>query len=116
VAAAASPESGWLVRDGGSWSTVGGTSAAAPFWAASMLLAQQYARQQGVTRHCFLAPILYRLAATKQPYPPFHDVQRGGNRFYDAKPGWDYATGLGSPDVWNLARDLAAYLRNHSCP
>jgi kumamolisin len=115
VAAAASPSSGWLVRDGGDWSNVGGTSAASPFWAASMLLAEQYARSQGVTKRCFLAPILYKLASTTQPYQPFHDVVLGGNRYYDAKKGWDYATGLGSPDVWNLARDLTAYLRTHPC-
>jgi kumamolisin len=115
VAAAASPSSGWLVRDGGGWSNVGGTSAASPFWAASMLLAEQYARSQGVSRRCFLAPLLYKLASTQQPYPPFHDVVLGGNRYYDAGKGWDYATGLGSPDVWNLARDLTAYLRTHAC-
>jgi kumamolisin len=115
VAAAASPGSGWLVRDGGEWSAVGGTSAASPFWAASMLLAEQYAARHGVTRRCFLAPLLYRLAASRQAFPPFHDVTAGGNRYYDAKAGWDYATGLGSPDVYNLARDLTAYLRSHPC-
>ena len=47
VAASASAASGWLVRDSGGWSNVGGTSAASPFWAASMLLAEQYARSQG---------------------------------------------------------------------
>ncbi len=116
VSAAASPDSGWLTRDYGNWDAAGGTSAAAPFWAASMLLAHQYAERQGVTRSCFLAPIMYRLATTHQPFPGFHDVKAGGNRYYDAAPGWDYATGLGSPDVWNLARDLAAYLRSHPCP
>ena len=35
--------------------------------------------------------------------------------YYDAGPGWDYATGLGSPDVYNLARDLVAYLRTNPC-
>ena len=80
-----------------------------------MLLAEQYARSRGVTKRCYLAPILYKLASTTQPYQPFHDVVLGGNRYYDAKKGWDYATGLGSPDVWNLARDLTAYLRSHPC-
>jgi kumamolisin len=114
VSAAASPESGWLTRDYGNWDGAGGTSAAAPFWAASMLLAHQYAAKQGVTRRCFLAPILYRLATSHRS--DFHDVKVGGNRYYDAGPGWDYATGLGSPDVWNLTRDLTAYLRSHPCP
>jgi kumamolisin len=115
VSASASSSSGWLVRDFGNWDSFGGTSAATPFWAASMLLAEQYVAKQGVGRTCFLAPILYKLALTKQPYPAFHDVRQGGNRYYPAKVGWDYATGLGSPDVWNLARDLAAYVRAHGC-
>jgi kumamolisin len=116
VSASASPTSGWLARAYGDWSSFGGTSASTPFWASSMLLAEELAARQGIKRTCFLAPILYRLASTGQPYPPFHDVRVGQNRFYAAGPGWDYATGLGSPDVYNLARDLAAYLRSHPCP
>jgi subtilase family serine protease len=115
VSASASPSSGWLVRDYGNWDSIGGTSAAAPFWAAAMLLAEQYAASQGVKKTCFLAPLLYRLALSSQPYPAFHDVTLGGNRHFSAGPGWDYATGLGSPDVWNLARDLAVYLRKNPC-
>lgn len=115
VSAAASPASGWIVRDYGHWDSFGGTSASSPFWASSMLLAEQYAQEHGVSRRCFLAPILYRLANADQPYPAFHDVRTGGNRFYSAKPGWDFATGLGSPDVYNLARDLTEYLRSHPC-
>jgi kumamolisin len=116
VSAAASPDSGWVTRDYGHWDAAGGTSAAAPFWAASMALAHQFSQEQGVTRRCFLAPVLYRLATTHQLHLAFHDVTAGGNRYYDAAPGWDYATGLGSPDVWNLTRDLTAYLRSHACP
>jgi kumamolisin len=115
VSASASPASGWIVRDYGNWDSFGGTSASSPFWASSMLLAEQYAEKHGVKRRCFLAPILYRLATTPQPYPAFHDVRTGGNRFYSAKKGWDFATGLGSPDVYNLTRDLTAYLRSHPC-
>jgi kumamolisin len=115
VSASASPSSGWLIRDYGNWDSVGGTSAAAPFWGASMLLAEQYAASKGVKKTCFLAPLLYRFAESSQPYPAFHDVTLGGNRHFNAGRGWDYATGLGSPDVWNLARDLAAYLRKNPC-
>ncbi len=31
--------------------------------------------------------------------------------YYDATSGWDYATGLGSPDVFNLAQDYTTYVR-----
>lgn len=99
----------------------GGTSAAAPFWAASLLLVQQYADQHGAGKlaTCFAGPILYDLAATHQPVPPFHQIVFGNNGFYPAKPGWNYATGLGSPDVFNLAQDYASFLHNRSartCP
>jgi kumamolisin len=100
-----------LVDVSGQQTTMAGTSAAAPFWAAAMALTEQYAHQQGVRTPCFLAPILYQLGSTAQTYPAFHDISFGTNRQYAAKPGWDYATGLGSPDVWNLARDLVTYLR-----
>jgi len=114
VSATASPASGWFIRDDG-WQAVGGTSAAAPFWAGSMLLAEELAARSGVKQTCFLAPLLYRLAYTSQRYRPFHDVTSGGNRHFDARPGWDFATGLGSPDVWNLARDLVADEQAHGC-
>jgi len=114
VAADASGGSPWKIFSGGGPERAWGTSAAAPFWAASMLLAEGYAKKHGVNARCFLAPLLYRVSAMQQPYrPAFHDVQHGTNRHYRAKPGWDYATGLGSPDVWNLTRDLVAYLRAH---
>jgi kumamolisin len=54
-------------------------------------------------------PALYTLAATHQPYPPFHDVTVGDNLYYPATPRYDLATGLGTPDAWNLARDLVLY-------
>jgi hypothetical protein len=86
-----------------------------------MLLVQQYAATHGAgsLAHCFAGPILYDLAATHQPVAPFHHVVLGNNGYYSASPGWNYATGLGSPDVFNLAQDYAAFLRarsSRSCP
>jgi kumamolisin len=120
VSASADPDSGFWVVTGGEAFPIGGTSAATPFWAGSMTLISQLAKKNHVGSGAnktgklgFVAPILYQLAAKKQPFPPFHDVVAGGNRFYDATPGWDFSTGLGSPDVWNLARDMVRYLRTH---
>jgi kumamolisin len=110
VSADADPGTPWSLYVYGGLQQAGGTSAAAPFWAASMALIAQYAAAHGVTKLGFVDPILYTLAASRQPFPPFHDVVRGGNRYYQATPGWDPATGLGSPDVYNLARDIVAYL------
>ncbi len=113
VSADADPGTPWSLYVYGGLQEAGGTSAATPFWAASMALIAEYAAAHGVTKLGFVDPILYALAASRQPVPPFHDVTRGGNRYYQATRGWDPATGLGSPDVYNLARDMVAYLRTH---
>ena len=110
VAGPADPDSGFAVAAEGTFHQIGGTSAAAPFWAASALLIEGYARKHGVRSLAPLAPALYGLAASRPPFPAFHDVVRGGNRHFTATRGWDYATGLGSPDVYGLARDLTARL------
>jgi kumamolisin len=113
VSAAADPDSGFAFAVDGEVSASGGTSAAAPFWAGSMLLVKQFARDRGVDHLGYLNPAFYDLASHDQPFEPFHDVVRGGNRHYDAGPGWDYSTGLGSPDLFNLARDLVTYLKQN---
>jgi len=111
VAATADPDSGYIVVRQGQEGQTGGTSGAAPFWAGSMVLVRQFAQREKAGRLGYLNPLLYELGASRQPFPPFHDVLRGGNRLHDATPGWDYATGLGSPDVFNLARSLVARLK-----
>ncbi|MDP9342502.1 MAG: S53 family peptidase [Actinomycetota bacterium] len=114
VAAAADPDSGFLTifPDPKTKRTVagvvGGTSAATPFWASSMLLIQQFAQQQGAGALGFVDPLLYRLAASTPS--AFHDVTIGGNRLESCGPGWDFATGLGSPDVFALAKAMLASL------
>jgi subtilase family serine protease len=113
VSANADTASGWSVYQGGQLTQVGGTSAASPFWAAAMLLIEQYAQRHGIRRLGFVDPTLYAIASSPQPFTPFHDITVGANRFYPATAGWDFATGLGSPDVYNLARDVVAYLEAH---
>jgi kumamolisin len=109
VAAAADADTPFAIRFLEQSQAGYGTSAAAPFWAAVAALCDQFARAKGTGRIGFLPPLLYRVAKTHPS--PFHDVVRGGNRFYEAAPGWDYATGLGSPDTWLLARTLEAEVR-----
>jgi len=111
VAAAADPWSGWDTYTGGAMTVAGGTSAATPFWAASMAMVAEYARRHGAGQLGFVDPMLYAIAARPQQAPAFHDVTLGANRYYPASRGWDFATGLGSPEVANLARDLVAYLK-----
>jgi kumamolisin len=114
-----SPGAGYDVFVQGSWTDVGGTSAAAPLWAAVIELCNEYALQQGVSGNGFANPALYDLAAGAPGFPPFHDLGNGaGNNdpgnpkhnpvLYPATANYDLASGLGSPDAYNLARDLAA--------
>jgi kumamolisin len=118
VSAAAGAASPTLVYDkgDGGFEPVWGTSAATPIWAASMLLVAQYAEHAGAGPLCFAAPLLYAIAEKASARPPFHDVTVGGNRYYDAGAGWDFATGWGSPNVYNLATAIVSYRVSHPLP
>jgi subtilase family serine protease len=119
VSAAAGSGSPWWVYDGSGakgWDRIWGTSASAPFWAASMLVVQQYMEQHHAGPVCFAAPLLYAIGSLGWKYPPFHDIASGTNRYYAAGPGRDLATGLGSPDVYNLATAAVAYRAQHPLP
>jgi len=89
VSAVADPSTGYLIM----WSTAngaslgGGTSAVAPFWAAL------WAAYLGTNAPSFAAPFLYSLAGSAA----FHDIVVGNNGF-NAGPGYDLVTGLGSPN------------------
>jgi kumamolisin len=52
-------------------------------------------------------PVLYGLAGAQQQYAPFHDVTSGTNLYYPATTAYDLASGWGSPDIYNIARDIA---------
>jgi kumamolisin len=98
------------------WVLSGGTSASAPIWAGATALINGYLKSRGLPAVGAFTPTLYALAANKQPFPPFHDIVVGGNLVDYASPGWDSSTGLGSPDVYNLARDIEAYFRSGGKP
>ncbi len=86
--------------------TVGGTSAAAPLWAGSMAMINNYLQSQNKPLVGYVNPKLYALANSQQQYPPFHDVTSGTNLYYPATAGYDEASGIGTPDIYNIARDL----------
>ena len=63
------------------------------------------------------ATALYKLAASSSYTRDFHDITQGNNSVqvhhmlvpgYNAGPGWDPVTGLGSPDAENLVPALVA--------
>ena len=113
VSADADPNTGYSVyctvsaAGCGGWLTVGGTSAAAPLWAATAADVNQYLATLNQPTFGSASASLYTLYNTTQTYSAYHDITSGTNLFYSASSGYDLATGIGTPDVWNLARDLA---------
>ena len=89
------------------WIEVGGTSAATPLWTSVIADTNEYLA--GLSKPTFGAASaeLYTLFNTAQTYSAYHDVTSGNNLYYPATTGYDMASGIGSPDVWNLARDAA---------
>ncbi|MGH7910652.1 MAG: S53 family peptidase, partial [Candidatus Dormibacteraceae bacterium] len=112
VAAIADPETGLLNFSDGSWSQGGGTSLATPIWVALTALIDEYLQKQGLKPLGLDSQALYALAAGSPKLPPFHDITVGGNMVYNAFTGYDLVSGVGSPNAWNLAQDLAQYEKN----
>ncbi len=83
----------------------GGTSLAAPIWAGLTALMNQYVVDHGGSLIGDLNPILYTIAEGT-PLPAFRDVVLGGNAVANAGPGYDLVTGLGTPNVENLAQNI----------
>jgi len=105
------PASSVDARDG-SLTGAYGTSFASPLWAGVTALIQQHAaRELAWPGFVNVNPMLYDIAATTPSNGAFHDIVKGNNLFHDATSGWDYATGLGSPDVAALDAAVLAYLR-----
>ena len=83
----------------------GGTSLAAPVWAGMTALMNQYLLDRGGHLIGDLNPLLYHVAEGA-PLPAFRDITLGGNAVATAGPGYDLVTGLGTPDVENLAQNI----------
>jgi kumamolisin len=104
VAAVADPSTGYQVRVAGKATTLGGTSAAAPLWAALICrLSQALGSPLGL-----LGPALYAAAAPGAPAPGLKDITEGDNGAYRAAAGWDPCTGLGTPQGAELLAHLGA--------
>jgi kumamolisin len=98
VAGNGDSQTGYKVLVDGASSVVGGTSAVAPLWAG---LVARLNQAKGA-RLGFLHSRLYALA----PGSGFRDIVQGDNGAYQARPGWDPCTGLGSPDGEGLRKKL----------
>ncbi len=105
VAAVADPFTGVKIVFNQEVIVGGGTSLAAPIWAGIAAVINQYLVERDGRLIGALNPLLYHIAEGAR-FPAFRDVQLGGNAVDIARPGYDLVTGLGTPDVDNLARDL----------
>jgi subtilase family serine protease len=119
VAAMAEPGMATVLVNDGHVGTYpgGGTSESAPLWAGIAALADQDAhRQLG-----FLNDGLYRIGHSPRYDRAFHDITHGNNTVtlltgknldgYRARPGWDAATGWGSPNAQVLVPLLGKEVR-----
>jgi subtilase family serine protease len=124
---AASGHDGYLVclfgscsSDSNGFYALGGTSASSPAAAGIVALVNQKmgGKPQGVANYVF-----YKLASTPGVY---HDTIKGDNKVpdangqytvgYDAAPGYDLASGLGSFDATALVNSWQAASATHSAP
>jgi kumamolisin len=105
VSALADPFTGVRIRFDQQDLVGAGTSQAAPIWAGLTALMNQYLVTNGGHLLGDINPLLYRVAKGANS-PGFRDVTLGGNAVDVAIPGYDLATGLGSPNVEQLARDF----------
>jgi kumamolisin len=94
VASDADPNTGIQIFVGGQSQIVGGTSAAAPLWAGLVAACG--------TKLGFITPKFYTTAGA------FTDIVSGENGAYDAGPGPDPCTGMGSPDGMVIAMLLGS--------
>ena len=107
TSANADPNSGWQISANGSWTVVGGTSASSPFTAALRAVARGVAKKtaQGIgTAGVYAA----RVTAC-------NDITEGSNGDPTA-PGWDAATGLGSPAGDGFIQGLVSWALGSPAP
>lgn len=83
----------------------GGTSQAAPVWAGLAALINEFLRDSGIEPLGDLNPLLYRIAEGAA-VPGFRDITLGGNAISPGGVGYDMVTGLGTPNIDNLLKDI----------
>jgi subtilase family serine protease len=103
----------WAISDNGEGEIEFGTSIAAPMWAGFIALANEQAAAKGKPPLGFLNPLIYSIGTNATTYAKaFHDITTGNdtnasspNRFF-AVPGYDLASGWGTPSGSNLINAL----------
>lgn len=102
----ADQHAGYAIYYNGKWQIFGGTSCAAPLWAAfTACVNQQLAANQQPSLG-FANPKLYAIGAGGNYNADFHDITVGNNLYYNATMGYDNASGWGSFNGANLFASL----------
>ncbi len=115
VAWDADPHTGVMIygNNGGviGWYEFGGTSLGSPSWAGvTALLDQEVGHGLGS-----LNPIFYSILNNPAEYSKaFHQVTYGNNNGYSAQAGWNPNTGIGTPNVGELADVISSIVASQS--
>jgi kumamolisin len=111
VSGDADPQTGYQIFLAGNPGVIGGTSAVAPLWAGLIARMNQRLVKIGSKPVGFLNPIIYGSSIANGGV--FRDIISGNNDItgtlnglYAAGPGWDPASGLGTPDGAKLLQAL----------
>jgi len=105
----ANPQTGYAIYVGGVWNTYGGTSCAAPIWAAFTALVNQQRTANGLPLLGFANPALYQLGSSGLFNQVFNDIKDNStNLYYSAIPGYDLSTGWGSMKASSLLAGFSA--------
>ena len=96
-----------ITDDNGADSQGAGTSLSSPLWLGFWTRIQAAAAKKGLG---FANYSIYKAAQSANYSKDFFDVTVGDNQPYPATPGYDNATGWGTPDVANLMKDLTGRL------
>lgn len=104
----------WIIAGLGTQTgPVGGTSCAAPLWAAFTALVNQQAAAGGDAPMGFINPAVYAIGKGSNYTSCFHDTTAGNNIWpgsgglFSAVPGYDLCTGWGTPTGTSLINALA---------
>lgn len=93
----------------GQWGSVGGTSAAAPIWAAGLALVNEGLKQQ-THKFAYSPRLFYAVANSSSSAGAYFDVTRGNNLYYPATNGWDFSTGLGTPNLTDFYQAMSSFV------
>ncbi len=96
VALNADTNSGYSIYHDGQWEIYGGTSCAAPLWAAFTARVNQARVASMLSSLGFANPLFYAIGLDASYMDNFHDVTSGNNLHYSAGMKYDNASGWGS--------------------